>query len=65
MRWVQERFGIFEFQDEEEDELYYGKVNKAEDGLLVIDMILADGSMETNYDYSYVLEQIRVITFRQ
>lgn len=61
--WVESAYGIFEFQDDDETELFYGKKNRVEDDILIIDMIKSDGSVETNYDYEFDLSDIRVITF--
>ena len=61
--WVESNYGIFEFQDEDDTELFYGKVNRVENNSLVIDMIRVDGSVESNYDYEFDISEIRAITF--
>lgn len=63
LKWVEQNYGLFEFQDEEECELYYGKINKMENGMLVIDMVDADGHVETDEDLDHVIELISVIAF--
>jgi len=61
--WVESVYGIFEFQDHDETELFYGKKNRIEENILKIDMIKSDGSVETNYDFEFDINDIRVITF--
>ncbi|MDC8003926.1 hypothetical protein POV27_07670 [Aureisphaera galaxeae] len=61
--WVESNYGIFEFQDDDESELFYGKKNRIENNALIIDMIHSDGSVEVDYDYEFNLDEIRVITF--
>lgn len=63
LNWVESNYGIFEFQDEVETELFYGKINRIEEEILVIDMIKSDGSVEVNYDYEFDINEIRVMTF--
>ncbi|SDM07972.1 hypothetical protein SAMN05421823_11099 [Catalinimonas alkaloidigena] len=63
LQWVEDRYGIFEFQEEDEEGLYYGKISYASADTLVIDMILADGTVDTDYDYEYDVDEIRAITF--
>ena len=63
MCWVEKNYGIFEFQDNDESALFYGRINKVIDGKLIIDMIMSDGSVEYNYDYEYDIKKIQVITF--
>lgn len=63
LNWVESKYGIFEFQDENETELFYGKINRVEKDVLVIDMIKSDGSVEINYDYEFDISDIRVLTF--
>lgn len=61
--WVESAYGIFEFQDDDETELFYGKKNRVEDDILIIDMIKSDGSVETNYYSEFDISDIRIITF--
>lgn len=63
LNWVESKYGIFEFQDEDETELFYGKINRIEEDILVIDMIKSDGSVEVNYDFEFDINEIRVMTF--
>ncbi len=63
LEWVEKKYGLFEFQDKEESELFYGKINRIEDGKLIIDMIDSNGLVETNYDYKFEIEGIRIIAF--
>ncbi|QHT70279.1 hypothetical protein GXP67_28325 [Rhodocytophaga rosea] len=63
LKWSEETYGLFEFQDQLQTELFYGKVNHIQNNLLVIDMIKANGKEEKAYDYEFELDEIRVITF--
>ncbi|MDQ3101358.1 MAG: hypothetical protein M3R08_08220 [Bacteroidota bacterium] len=63
LKWIEEHYEIFEFQDEEGSELYYGRINKIQDGMLVLNMIDADGHVETDEDIDHVIELISVIGF--
>lgn len=63
LKWCEQEFGLFEFQDEDDSELFYGKINAIEDNLLVIDMIHSDGTIEPEYEYDFDINEIRVITF--
>jgi hypothetical protein len=64
LQWSERTFGIFEFQDDDETELFYGRMNKiTADNFLVIDSIFADGSVEYNYDFEFSINEIRVVGF--
>ncbi|MDJ1486344.1 hypothetical protein QNI16_38045 [Cytophagaceae bacterium YF14B1] len=63
LQWSQDRYGLFEFQDQSETELFYGRINSCRDGVLIIDMIKSKGEEEKAYEYEFEIEQIRVITF--
>ncbi len=63
LKWSEETYGLFEFQDHLEDELFYGKINHSEGDHLVIDMIKSSGEIEKEYDYTFSLSKIRSIAF--
>ncbi|MEO5776189.1 MAG: hypothetical protein ABIQ27_04745 [Flavobacterium sp.] len=63
LNWSEKKYGLFEFQDNKENELFYGKLNEAEENYFIIDMIKSDGKIELKYNYDFSLEKIRVITF--
>lgn len=63
LNWSEEKYGLFEFQDDDETELFYGKLNKILDNEFVIDMVLSNGKMENQYDFNFLINEIRVITF--
>lgn len=63
LKWCENEFGLFEFQDDDETELFYGKIREVKANLLTIDMIKANGAIEPDYDYEYNMDEIRVITF--
>lgn len=61
--WSESVYGLFEFQDEAEEELFYGKINLMKKNKFMIDMVLADGQIDNAYDYEFSLKKIRAITF--
>jgi hypothetical protein len=63
LRWCQEVFGLFEFQDDTQDELFYGRINSIEESILIIDFIDASGITEKEYDFEFDLDAIRAISF--
>ncbi|WP_147239393.1 hypothetical protein [Tenacibaculum sp. E3R01] len=63
LKWSEKKYGQFEFQDKKEDELFYGKINRTDNDLLIIDMIKSNGQVELNYDFEFKLGKIRSITF--
>ncbi len=63
LRWSQREFDLFEFQDEDETELFYGRINRLEKSDLIIDMVLSDGTLEIDYDIVFDISAIRAITF--
>ncbi len=64
LKWCESKYGLFEFQDDDETELFYGKIREVNNNLLTIDMIKSDGAIEPDYDYEYNINEIRVITFQ-
>ena len=62
LKWSEEKYGLFEFQDDNETELFYGKLNKVIGNEFIIDMILSDGTLEYQYDFNFLTDKIRVIT---
>ncbi len=63
LKWSEKTYGLFEFQDKKETELFYGKINRAENDNLIIDMIKSNGQIENDYDFEFSLNKIRSITF--
>jgi len=64
LKWVENKFGLFEFQDNSEDELFFGKINQIKNNSLTIDMVKSDGRIKRRYDYKFKINKIRVITFK-
>ena len=60
---MRKTYGIFEFQQKVEDELYYGKNATIEKKKLVMDIISPDGLIDDAYEYEFSLKKIRVISF--
>ncbi len=63
LKWVEKKYGLFEFQDYDEDVLFYGKINDINKGKLTIDMIKSDGSIDEKFDAKFSLKKIRAISF--
>jgi hypothetical protein len=63
LKWSEKKYGLFEFQDKDESELFYGKVNHSNGKSLIIDMIKSNGKIEFEYDFEFDIAQIRSITF--
>ena len=63
LKWSEKKYGLFEFQDKEQSELFYGKINQSENDKLIIDMIKYDGRIEKKFDFEFSLKKIRSITF--
>lgn len=63
LKWCEQKYGLFEFQDFDQTQLFYGRINHITEGILIIDMIKANGEEEKAYDYDFELDEIRVITF--
>lgn len=63
LKWSEKKYGLFEFQDKGETELFYGKINRTEKDILIIDMIKSNGQIEVDYDFEFSLKKIRSITF--
>ena len=63
LQWSEEKYGLFAFQTEDEYAAFYGKVNRIEKNILVIDSVFADGKVEPNYDYEFDLDEVRAVTF--
>jgi hypothetical protein len=63
LKWSEKKYGLFEFQDKKESELFYGKINRIENDILIIDMVKSNGIIEKEYDFEFSLKKIRSITF--
>lgn len=63
LKWSEQKYELFEFQDNSEAEVFYGKISEVTDNLLRIDMVKADGSVEEKYDYEFEIDKIRAIAF--
>ena len=63
LKWVESKYGIFEFQDDDESELFYGKLRSVNKGNLIIDMILEDGSVDVDKNNVFNIDEIRAIAF--
>ncbi|WP_106794758.1 hypothetical protein [Aquimarina sp. Aq78] len=62
LQWSEKKHGVFEFQDNEA-EIFYGKLNQTKENIFNIDLVNSDGSIEKNYDYDFLTDDITAITF--
>ncbi len=64
MEWVEKKFELFEFQDNEQNALFIGKKNRIEkDKYLVINAITTEGIVDYDFDVKFKIKKIRVISF--
>jgi len=63
LKWSEKKYGFFEFQIGDQDELFYGKINRVKEQNLIIDSIRSDGELDVEFDYEFPIEEIRVVTF--
>lgn len=63
LKWTEEKFGLFAFQTEDEYAAFFGKINRVEKDMLIIDSVFADGKVVPDYDYEFELKEVRTITF--
>jgi hypothetical protein len=63
LQWCEQKYGLFEFQDSDQTEVTYGRINQITNGTLMIDMITTTGEVDEAYEYDFELDAIRVITF--
>jgi hypothetical protein len=63
LKWTEDKFGLFAFQTEDEYAAFFGKINRVEKDVLIIDSVFADGTVVPDYDFEFDLNEIRTITF--
>lgn len=63
LKWSENKYGCFEFQDDVEDELFYGVIQKSEERNFSINFIKSDGTLDSDFDVDFFEEDIRVISF--
>lgn len=57
------KYGLFEFQDGDGEELFFGKLNKVNGDAFTINMIGSKGEISINYDFEFSFDEVRSITF--
>ncbi|SEC84066.1 hypothetical protein SAMN04489761_3738 [Tenacibaculum sp. MAR_2009_124] len=60
---IETQYGCFEFQDEMEDELFYGVLNEINKDGFYIDSIKSDGVVDLDFDVEFSKDSIRIISF--
>ncbi len=63
LEWSEKKYGLFEFQDFEEEVLFYGKIKKIDKELMRIHMIEPNGKLKKNFDYDFSLKDIQALVF--
>lgn len=63
LKWSQDKFGLFEFQDDEETALFYGRIKSVMDNILIIDFVDKKGEVDDDYDCEFEIDEIRTISF--
>lgn len=59
--WIEDKFGLFGFQDNIENEMFYGQLVSVIDNLFKIEQVAGNG--KTDDDYEFDLNEIRSISF--
>lgn len=60
---LESRYGLFEFQEGDEDALFYGRLKEADGDSFTIEAIGPKGEIMENYEEEFSFDQIRSITF--
>ena len=60
---LESKYGLFEFQDDDGEELFYGKLDKIDGDDFTINMVDSTGGIIENYEFDFSFEEIRSITF--
>lgn len=63
LKWIENRYGCFEFQEEEEEELFYGVLESFDIESFSMDSIQSDGTIDLDFDAVFKIKDIRVISF--
>jgi hypothetical protein len=62
LSWTENHYELFEFSDDLEHEVFYGRINRVEANNLIIDFIDANGKERKKWDH-FNIDKIRVIAF--
>lgn len=60
---LESKYGLFEFQDDDGSELFYGKLNETNGDEFTINMVGSNGEIIEDYDYEFSFDEIRSMTF--
>lgn len=64
LKWSQDTYGLFEFQDCSESELFYGRIYSVVENDLRIDFVDSKGIVDGDYDCVFKIDEIRTISFQ-
>lgn len=60
---LEKKYGCFEFQDEVEEELFYGTLGEYDAESFSIGFIKSDGTLDLDFDEVFEIQDIRTISF--
>ena len=63
LRWIEKKYDLFQFQDQEEDDVMVGRIDGIDDGFLQLVFIDIDGNEDDDYDMEVPLSGILIIEF--
>jgi hypothetical protein len=63
LRWIESKYGLFQFQDQEEDDVIVGRIDEIDDGFLQIVFIDIEGKEDDEYDMEFPMSEILIIEF--
>jgi hypothetical protein len=64
IKWIEKKFGMIEFRDEEEDTIFIGTIRKIIRGeILHLNSIDPRGKINKDFGYDFELNKIRVLSF--
>ncbi len=63
LKWLEEIYGCFEFQEEEEEDLFYGVLESFDIENFSMDSIQSDGIIDLDFDEVFKIKEVRTISF--
>ncbi len=63
LKWLEDVYGCFEFQEEEEDELFYGVLDSFDIESFSMDSIKSDGTIDLDFDAVFKMKDIKTVSF--
>lgn len=63
LKWSESVYGQFQFQEDIEDETYFGKMKSEQEAQFIVDFINSDGTIDTDFDVVFDVNKIHTIAF--